>query len=200
LKYNEKHYSHQTPTKTLDIVRLSKTVEKNQVDYDVDYFSRLCEEGCPNFGKKYSCPPYSPSFERYSARAESIIVICHRIDLSQYEPLHPYHRIKASNSVLKSIIDRELMQYKKKGYRVAGSGSCRACKPCGAKVDVPCKKPERRIYSLESLGINVDKLVRRCFGFDLQWYNRDGKAPEHTCVVGAVFIEAGKESALEKLE
>lgn len=105
--------------------------------------------------------------------------------MSQYDHLHTFHRVKASNSVLKSIIDRELRNIRKKGYIVAGSGSCRACKICGAKTKIPCKKPSRRLYSLEALGVDVDFLVKECFGFHLQWYIPNKESPRYNCVVGA---------------
>jgi predicted metal-binding protein len=85
------------------------------------------------------------------------------------------------------MIDRELLKYKSQGFLVAGSGSCRACKPCGAKTGVPCKKPERRIYSLEAMAVDVNHLVETAFDFPLQWYRKNCPFPEYTCVVGGIL-------------
>jgi hypothetical protein len=49
-----------------------------------------------------------------------------------------------------------------------------------------CAKPEERIYSLESTGVDVVALVRTCFGLELEW-TREGREPEFVSAVGAVF-------------
>ncbi len=189
LQVSIKKILHNTPTKELSISRYDVTVESSLVLCDYKRCHDLCSSGCVNFNKKYSCPPFSPDFFELFNKDRLITIICYQLDLKQYAPLHHYQRIKASNSVLKSILDKELYELKKSGLRVAGSGSCRACKPCGAKENLPCKKPHKRIYSLESMGVDVDDLVRRCFGFSLEWYQKKTPKPEITCVVGAVEFQ-----------
>lgn len=180
---------HSTPTKKLIISRYSKNVSLNNISIDKALFRRLCKQGCSNFGNKYSCPPYSPHFSKFTKNYNKIEVICYRLDLSQYAPLPVYSRIRAGNAVLKSKVDKYLYEKKEAGFKVAGSGSCRACKPCAAKTKDKCKKPHKLIYSLESLGVDVNHLTELCFGFQLQWYSKKNKAPEYTCVVGGVLLK-----------
>lgn len=185
MNYTSKIYS----TKNYRILLESFYAESDKKIVSVRHndFSGLCKKNCINYNNKYSCPPYSPDFSIYTLGSKKILVICFRIVLNQYAPLPIYHRIRAANVILKSLIDKELLSYKQEGFLVAGSGSCRACKPCGAKIGVPCKKPDRRIYSLEAMGVDVGALVKECFGFELQWYIKGKEPPEYTCVVGAVL-------------
>ena len=52
---------------------------------------------------------------------------------------------------MKNLLTGELLKYRGEGYSVAGSGTCVACERCviedGGKK---CKRPEERIYSVES--------------------------------------------------
>jgi predicted metal-binding protein len=178
---------HVTQQYELEIHKFTGSLPTVLFDWDYHKFSDLCKKGCRNYGSKYSCPPLSPTFTDFLDSASKAQAICYKIDLVQLAPIALYGRIRAGNSSLKSLLDRELSFFKTQGFKVAGSGSCRACKACGARTGEPCKKPDRRIYSLEALGVNVASLVEKLFGFELEWYLPDRKRPEYTCAVGAVF-------------
>lgn len=178
---------HNTYSRILTIEQFTSVIQINDFEVNQSYYSKLCESGCRNYCKKYSCPPFSPSFSDFLGTSLVVQVLCYRLDLSQFAPIAVYSRIRAGNSVLKSLIDKKLTAFKAQGFKVAGSGSCRACKICGAKLNVPCKKPDRRIYSLEALGVDVNSLVLDAFGFPLQWYLKGRDIPDYTCTVGAVF-------------
>ena len=82
----------------------------------------------------------------------------------------------------------ELLAKRGEGHVVAGSGPCLACEPCSlAEDDVMCRYPDKRVYSLESLGVDVAALVGSCFDFDLEWSD-DEKKPGRVCAVGAFFF------------
>lgn len=180
-------FTHQTSSRAIQIERLSVTVPTAVIHVDEVKFGAACQANCCNYGTKHSCPPSSPSFRSFAKTCKTAHVVCFRLFLDSFAPLPTYSRVRAGNAVLKAQIDRELRGWKSKGHLVAGSGSCRACKPCGARTDEPCKKPQRKIYSLEAMGVDVNHLVRRCFGFSLEWYRKRAEAPAHTCVVGAVL-------------
>ncbi len=71
------------------------------------------------------------------------------------------------------------------GYALL-SGSCNLCKPCYKKLNMPCKKPEKMRYSLESTGINVSSLASKFCNHELLWYNKGEDLP-YTSVVTAVL-------------
>lgn len=178
---------HTTPSRSVPVTKLHATCAVDEITCEQHHFADLCHKGCINYGKKLSCPPFAPPFTSFARRRSLLDVICLRIDLDCYADLTPYNRVRAANAILKSRIDRELLEARQGGFRVAGSGSCRACRPCAGKTgDRKCKRPNRRIFSLEAMGVNVDLLVRHCFGFPLAWY-ADKTAPAYTCTVGAIL-------------
>lgn len=157
---------------------------------NASFFNRLCKSRCSNYGRKYSCPPFSPSFTSVAPDLTVARVLCLRLKLEQFSPISIHMCVRAGNAVLKPLLDHELASWQALGFRVGGSGSCRACKPCAAKTQIACRKPTKRIYSLEAMGIDVCRLVHGCFGFSLQWYSPGKTGPEFTCTVGAILGHA----------
>lgn len=147
------------------------------------YFQYLCANGCPNYAQKWSCPPFSPSFREFVAGWDSLFVLYMRIDTDQFAYIkNDYLKIKAANSILKSRADRFLRKMAEQYGRFISTGSCRLCKPCKCKTNVPCAHPEKMTYSFEALGVDVNALVNRCFQKPLLWY-KPHNLPAYTSVV-----------------
>ena len=131
--------------------------------------------------------PYSPYFPDYIDGAEEALVICIRVPSDRCE--HPLleERYSLCFNEARDILTEALLSYRKQGYTVAGAGACTECESCVAIADDGiCKKPGRRIYSLESLGVNVVELARKCFGVELEW-SSDGHVADFISTIGAVF-------------
>lgn len=151
------------------------------------YFDKLCEEGCPNYGKKWSCPPYSPNYLFFAKNYKYINVIMLLVKLEEFSYIkQDYLKIKAANSVLKSRIDKALRLCIDDDEFYISTGSCRLCKPCKKKVNEKCAHPTKRSYSFEALGINVSALTMDLFHTELLWYHKY-TLPEYTCVVGGLL-------------
>ncbi len=171
------------------IISVEKVLSCTQEDW-VRYY---CEKGCVNYGKKWSCPPYSNKFSTIVASKgyDTLIVIVGYIDLSDMKYIrNPYQQVKAANMILKSKCEKIALNIERKfgGYSLL-SGSCNLCKPCQKKRDLPCRKPEMVRYSLESTGINVEKLLEKFCGHKLLWYKR-GEELLYTSVVTAILIDS----------
>ncbi|MEW5803645.1 MAG: DUF2284 domain-containing protein [bacterium] len=150
-------------------------------------------EGCPKYGKNLSCPPYSPSFLHYIQGAHAARVICLRVPTGYFEFIE--ERYRSCFRMARDLLVNDLLKQREAGYLVAGSGACSACKVCAVEEgDQSCKKPMERIYSLESLGVNVISLVKRCFDIDLAWSGTDYIA-DFVSAVGAVFLPQGNTGA-----
>lgn len=150
---------------------------------DTERFRNLCAAGCANYNKKWSCPPHSPSFYDYSYKWNKLYVLYMRINTRQFTYIkNDYLKIKAANSILKSRADRFLREMAKKYGRYISTGSCRLCKPCRCKIDMPCAHPDKMTYSFEALGIDVNALVDMCFQDPLLWYEPQ-KLPAYASVV-----------------
>lgn len=151
-------------------------------------FSYLCKIGCKNYNRKWSCPPFSPTYTNESRGYKYITVCLLSMELEQFSYIkNDYLKVKAANSILKSRIDRSLRSLVKDGMKNISTGSCRLCKPCKCKNNEFCIHPFERAYSFEALGIDVSKLVNDLFGFELQWYKK-GFCPSYTSVVGGLLL------------
>ena len=152
-----------------------------------DQYKLPCE-GCPKYGKNLACPPYSPSFLQYVQGAGSVRVICIRLPTDYFPQPTGEARYRSCFHMARSILTGELLKYREQGLIIAGSGTCRACDICavehGARI---CRKPREKIYSLESLGVNVISLVKTCLGVNLDWSGHKHTA-DFVSAVGAVFL------------
>jgi predicted metal-binding protein len=173
------------PGRTCYYERYETTIAMSDIEYGEE-FKRYCEQ-CNNFKKNLSCPPYSPFFPDYIGEAREAKVICLRTPLAYYSQPTIEERCDACFLEMKGLLEDELRCYRKEGLIIAGSGACLVCRRCAIEKgrDI-CKKPEKQIYSLESLGANVASLVTNCFDISLEWSSGE-QAANFICVVGAVF-------------
>lgn len=180
-----------TPTGRRNISVFAGNIYIGLVSVDYGSFSGKCKQSCCNYNIKLCCPPHSPRFETLAPDNQWLHVICLRMALDQLPSFkNPYHRVRMANVMLKSRLTRVLLAWRAANPEdyVLGSGACRACKRCAAIDELPCKKPEKRIYSLEATGVNCEHLVKACFGFGLEWYS-PGRPCSTTLVVGGILSE-----------
>lgn len=150
-------------------------------------FDSLCQSGCPNYNKKWSCPPYAPSYDIFSQGYQNLCVVLLGLNMSELGYIkQDYLKIKAANSILKSRIDKALRFCRNDLEMYISTGSCRLCKPCHKKNSQPCAHPDIRTYSYEALGIDVSAMVGEIFDMNLLWYKR-GMLPSYTCVVAGLL-------------
>lgn len=151
-------------------------------------FDSLCQIGCTNFERKWSCPPYSPSYTDFTSKYEKILVLLLFAELWQFSYIkNDYLKIKAANSIMKSRVDKSLRLHLSDDSYYISTGSCRMCKPCKCKLHLPCAHPDKMSYSFEALGIDVSQMLLDIFDFKLQWYNK-GKLPQYTSVVAGLLF------------
>ena len=172
-------------------------VENVLVCAQEDKVRNSCKTGCLNYGKKWSCPPYSIKFSDIVKFNEynMLIVLVGYINLSDMKYINnSYQQVKAANMILKSKCEKlaRNIENEFKGYSLL-SGSCNLCKPCQKKKDLPCKKPLRARYSLESTGINVQELLERYCEHKLLWYKK-GEKITYTSVATAILVDSNNQS------
>lgn len=179
-------YTHSTPTTNIIVALQTAIVDANSLrTYEDKYkFESLCAIGCPNYNKKWACPPLSPTYSNVSEEYSTIILLLLHCNLSQFNHVKTeYMKIKASNSILKSSSDR-FMRFLEKRYSgvMLSNGSCRLCNPCNRKKGLECKRPQEVRYSLEALGLNVGAISKEYFNHKLLWYS-DKTAPLYSSVL-----------------
>jgi predicted metal-binding protein len=165
--------------------RFEAPLEVGAFDQDPQY-KQHCET-CPRYGRNLACPPFSPAFAEYVGDVKEATVICLRIPLEYFDEPDPDQRYRLGHRMAQDLLTQELLRYRGEGYLVLGSGTCHACPECTAeKGGRKCLKLEKRIYSLESLGVNVVALVKSAMGFYLDWSGTED-ASGYVSAVGAVF-------------
>lgn len=150
-------------------------------------FNNLCKIGCPNYSCKWSCPPFAPLFTDIALKWDKLYIIFMHADLSQFSYIkNDYLKVKAANSILKSRADQFIRKMADMHGRCISTGSCRLCKPCKRKLNMPCAHPQIMSYSFEALGINVGQMVEDLFQKPLVWYKKRC-LPQYTSVVCGIL-------------
>lgn len=157
---------------------------------DTKTIRNLCETGCVNYGKKWSCPPYSLKITDIIAGNDydRVTLFTGYIFMDDMNYIkNSYQKVKAANMILKSKCENYARTLEKMtgGYALL-SGSCNLCKPCYKKKDLPCRKPDAKRYSLESTGVNAAQAALKFCGHELLWYKK-GENLLYTSAVTAVL-------------
>ena len=175
---------------TYFIERFERLLPISEVERDDSY--KLACEACEKYGKNLACPPYSPSFDAYIDNAKTARVICLRLPQEYFNHILSGERYRTCFRKARGLLVEILLDYRKKGYTVAGSGACLECEQCAVELNSgQCKKPGKIIYSLESLGTNLITLVKKCFDINLEW-SSDEQYADFVCAIGAVFYKDEK--------
>jgi len=118
-----------------------------------------CQYGCGGYGKRLTCPPYSPmpkEFKKVLKGYEWAILL-------RFEPKEPEYDWKSPHEVVVKL-EREVFL---SGYYSAfglACGPCPYCDECNLKE---CVHPDLARPSMEACGIDVYATVRRA-GFNLR--------------------------------
>jgi len=154
---------------------------------DKTKFDAMCFSGCPNYEKKWSCPPFAPAYHHFAIGWKYLYTFYMQIEMNQFVYIrNDYLKIKAANNILKSKADKYIRKMALGYGKYISTGSCRLCRPCKCKIGQPCASPEAMTYSYEAMGIDVNALVERYFTNKLLWYKR-GQLPKYTSVVCGIL-------------
>ncbi|SCY06758.1 DUF2284 domain-containing protein [Desulfoluna spongiiphila] len=167
--------------------RFEAVVPLSAIDHHSKY--KTACEACRQYGTNLACPPFSPAFLQYTAGKKTARIICLRLPLEYFSGELLQDRYRLCFKKVRGFLVEELSASRDEGYTIAGAGPCMACDRCVAEEGITeCAKPDQRIFSLESLGVNLMDLARRCFGIDLEWSNESHTA-HFVCAMGAVFFQ-----------
>jgi predicted metal-binding protein len=127
----------------------SKVVKVSTVETGA-WVRNKCQYGCPGFGERLTCPPYTPTPEQtravLSSYKKAILIHCKSGSL---------HDI----SDIVFIIEKAAFLagfYKAFGM---GAGPCRLCARCNVKAG--CRRSYKARPSMEACGIDVYQTARR---------------------------------------
>jgi predicted metal-binding protein len=165
----KKDYS-QFIKKAMDLGAKDAKIIRTSTIVTAQWVNLKCQFGCGGYGRRLTCPPYSPTPEQTSRMvAEYISAIL--IHGDRYTDIRE----------IVSTLEREIFlagYYKALGM---GAGPCHICKTCGKF----CKYPERARPSMEASGIDVYATVR-ANGFPIEVVKTTNCAQNY---YGIVLIE-----------
>jgi len=145
-----------------------------------------CLTGCDSYGKKFVCPPFTPTpdefrkmlkeyrkvlFVKFSTEAEAGEDVGRSLHRNQYSPETPSDlRERTKNfweawggdkrRILLAMLDLEKAAFNR-GYTLAISltaGSCTLCAKCN--IESTCTHPTMARYPEHALGVNVKKTLK----------------------------------------
>jgi len=172
-------------------------IGKQEISIKKQLFNEMCKKGCVNYNKKYSCPLFTPRFEILTKDCQGLLIILFQCPLEQIDSTE-YNKVRIANVVMKSRIDK-LMRILENKFKTTflSTGSCRLCKPCKLKLNQPCAHPDKKRYSLESIGVDCDILSKHLFNIPMLWY-KEKKAPEYSCVVCGLLCNSEDVNKIKK--
>jgi predicted metal-binding protein len=163
----------------------AKIISSNKVVVE-DRVLLKCRMGCDSYGKKFVCPPFTPTPDefrkmlkeyrkvlivKFPAEAEAEEEVGRSLQRNQYSPEIPSdlrERTKAfwdiwggdKRRILLAMLDLEKAAFNR-GYTLAVSltaGSCTLCAKCN--MEATCTHPTMARYPEHALGVNVKKTLK----------------------------------------
>ncbi len=123
--------------------------------YTAEWVRLKCRYGCGGFGKKLTCPPYSPTPEQ----TEKV--------LNNYERAILIHFTDDIDNLKIIMTDLEREAFLSGYYKAfaMGAGPCYLCEECG--LEEGCVHPHKARPAMEACGIDVYRTARES-GFPIE--------------------------------
>lgn len=201
LKIDKKtiNYSNSSSTmiKEAKIAYDSDIIDRRKIEIDRIKTEEACKNGCNCYGKKGSCPPYSPLFSKLYPKETHLFVYYVGFEKDFLEDLKKkiglYKTIGVINTILAHMSNR-IGRSLNPTMRYLSSGTCKICAAgglCNYRNGVRvCKHPEKRRYSMESTGIVVNSITKQLFGWELDWWKKGTNyIPERIIQAGGILCQ-----------
>lgn len=179
----------------MEVITLKKEIPlsefKNEC-VDVKRFLASCE-ACRGYGRTWACPPYDFDVIKIWESYDSILLYAKKVCFSKEETQMELNESDDRyDSILKPIKSELLCELRELESRnpdslMLSAGGCDECAACGRKEGNPCVKPHLMRYSVESIGGDVIKALKRYFDEDVVW-GENGRLPDHFILLGGLLI------------
>lgn len=126
---------------------------------------------CGHYGKHYMCPPFIGTIEEIKdklGRYNKAILVRYTQKINVKGDIKKVEKTKVDFHMKILKIEKYLEEKNIVSWGLIG-GNCSLCFECKAINNIPCKHPKKARPSLESLGIDVQKLLDN-FGLDNKFY------------------------------
>lgn len=156
-------------------------------------------EACNNYGKIWSCPPHQLNVSDFLQPYNQLFVIGAKVVIKsewvdKEKPLDSVTNVflKARQQFGKVLYELE-KEYLNSQAMIAGT--CYQCDKCTRYYGLSCKYPDKMRHSLESIGFDVDQIVKTILKDEIVW-NGPGGYPPYLLSVGMMMLP----QTVEKLE
>ena len=173
---------------------------------DEKMFLPFCEQ-CPQYGKRWSCPPYGFDTSEYISHYKYVFIIGTKISFDEQlrkscTSQDESNRItrEALEGACRVMAKKHLELEKRYPNSLSFVGArCFLCEPepCARLSDEPCRHPDEMRHALESIGFDIGKTTQQLLDIELQW-GKGGRLPQYTTLVTALFTNC-EEVSLEKI-
>ncbi len=143
---------------------------------------------CPNYGHSWTCPPEAPYLEEEVSHYKKFFLIYYEFNLKEYVeriklefPKRSEEKIRNSfyrKDIVRDYLGKEVntfLQNYGNSYNeklILWDGYCRICfkegKNCTYDDGIPCRYPDKKRFSMEAVGIDVDKTVKSV-DIEIEW-------------------------------
>ncbi|KYC44537.1 MAG: hypothetical protein APG12_01673 [Candidatus Methanofastidiosum methylothiophilum] len=129
------------------------------------------ENLCGHYEKHYMCPPFIGTVSEIKTKLSKYnkaILFRYSKKINVSEDRKSVEKTKRDFHIKILKLEKMLSRKNIESWGLIG-GNCSLCKECKAIENIPCKYPRKARPSLESLGIDVQKLLDN-FGLDNKFY------------------------------
>lgn len=176
-----------------------QTIHQHTSDYiaqyrDIPKFLEYCRE-CPRYNKCWACPEHSFDTKKYIEGYDHVYIIGAKVpvpeSLSQMD-MTAEQIAQAAEGVMKAarrVLDPVLLALEQHipNSLACFGGTCHLCETCTRVEGKPCRFPEKRRPSLESIGFDVASTTEKLLGIELLWCQ--DSLPPYLTVVSALFTK-----------
>lgn len=140
------------------------TVAVNQIVFEPS-FRKLCESNaCGMFNRSWMCPPQIGGIDELISQARNFSwALVYQI-INKLEDSYDFEGMMAAAHRINHLSIKLRERLDEMGYPARlhlGAGGCQVCQRCAKLDDLPCRKPEWAMSSLEAYGINVSALAKQ---------------------------------------
>ncbi|MFX1496142.1 MAG: DUF2284 domain-containing protein [Promethearchaeota archaeon] len=129
---------------------------------------------CPNYNSSWACPPQAPYLEKTISKFKTFFLIYLKFNLTEFYKRSSFY----SNEVDRDYMEKEIYDFLNDYNEIyvdkliLWDGYCRICskegKKCTYILKKACRYPNEIRYSMEAVGIDVDKTVKNV-NIILEW-------------------------------
>lgn len=167
------------------------------IPHDRSKTKLACQTGCRLYGNNGGCPPYSPEFSKFCDRYPQAYVFYIQLHTEFFPEKirngNYYVRWNFVEIIQGNLINKLGRSIKDKlGGFLLSAGHCTGCgqrQGCAFRIEPVCKMPSMRMFSMESTGVLVTKLMELAFDIPLLWIEREkvSKMPEYMLKVAMLL-------------